>query len=184
VAIFDRAWRFPVANPQCYWAFRLPRPDKAEDNDNIFYRHENVQIWERLKRYDDKHGTGFALRFDVSEPEKAPQMRLVEAEWRAHEARQEPAMLIQRLMDELRRIPSETLIDSAAVLSENGRSCCGRKRARRCFMRLGRRLIQRVFSIPLADHIHAFSPDEDHLRNSLQLQQLPTSPPPSAGPCY
>jgi hypothetical protein len=37
--------------------------------------------------------------------------------------------------------------------------------------------------VPLADHIHAFIPDEDHLRNSLHLQQLPTSPPPSTGPC-
>lgn len=100
------------------WVFKEPRPDKADDNDNIFYRHENLQILERLKRHDDKHGTAFALRFDVDSPEKAPQMRLVEGEWRAHEARQEPALLIQRLIDELGRVPSVTLIDSASVLLE------------------------------------------------------------------
>jgi hypothetical protein len=100
------------------WVFKEPRPNKAEDNANKFYRHENVILWDQMSRYDDKKGTSFALRFDAHDPAAAPEMRVVEADWRLHEARQNPVDVIERLIGELGRVPTEVLIDSAAALSE------------------------------------------------------------------
>lgn len=100
------------------WVFKEPRPNKAEDNANRFYRHENVILWDQMKKYDGSHGTAFALRFDVSSPAEAPEMRVVEADWRLHEARQNPVDVIQRLINELGQMKTEVLVDSAAALGE------------------------------------------------------------------
>lgn len=100
------------------WLFKESRPAKAEESANKFYRLENVILWDQMKKYDDKKGTSFALRFDVNDPAAAPEMRVVEADWRLHEARQNPVDVIGRLIEELKRVPTEVLIDSAAALSE------------------------------------------------------------------
>lgn len=94
-----------------YWIFRLPRGSNADENENVFYRHENVINWDQMKRYDDKNGTGFAMRFDPEKPEEAPLMREAMAEWLAHKARKKPQAVLDDLIRRLSEIPAETLLN-------------------------------------------------------------------------
>jgi hypothetical protein len=96
------------------WIFRLPRPSRAEDNENIFYRHENVLVWDQMKRYDEKHGTGFASRFDVSDYKNVPTFWEVEAEWAAHKARKKPQAVIDDLLRRLEELPASALISEGS----------------------------------------------------------------------
>ena len=98
------------------WVFRKPRGTSAEDNENIFYRHENVLVWDQMKRYDEKHGTTFASRFDVSDFKNVPTMQEVEAEWIAHKARKKPQAVIDELLRRLRELPVDTLLSEGEFL--------------------------------------------------------------------
>lgn len=91
------------------WIFKLPRGHTADENPNKFYRHENVLVWDQMKRYDDKHRTGFALRFDVTDPDNVPTMRGVEADYLAHKARRKPQEILDELIRRLSEIPAESL---------------------------------------------------------------------------
>lgn len=91
------------------WVFKLPRPRRADDNENVFYRHENVLLWEKINRYDQAHGTAFAKQFDVEDPEEAPTMREVEAEYLSHMARKEPTDVLEKLLQHLGKIDEETI---------------------------------------------------------------------------
>lgn len=100
------------------WVFAKPRPNKAEDNDNIFYRHENVLIWDQMQKYDRATtNTTFSLQFDTDNPDLAPPMRVVEAEWRTHQAKQSPMPVIERLIKEFQRMERQTVRDSADFLA-------------------------------------------------------------------
>jgi hypothetical protein len=98
------------------WVFKLPgsHARRAEDNPNIFYRHENVLVWEKMKRYDDDHGTAFAKRFDVENPESAPRMRQVEADYLSHMARTKPSDVLEGLLGQLGAI-NEELIEQEGI---------------------------------------------------------------------
>jgi hypothetical protein len=98
------------------WIFKHPRPTRAEDNENVFYRHENVLVWDQMKRYDEKHGTGFASRFDVSDYKNVPTMREVEAEWSSHKARKKPQAVIEDLLRRLEELPASALISEGEFL--------------------------------------------------------------------
>jgi hypothetical protein len=100
------------------WVFKLPRPRSAEDNDNVFYRHENVLLWEKIKRYDDDHGTAFAQRFDVENPESAPRMREVEADYLAHMARKKPGDVLENLLHHLGTISEATIEEEGEFLAQ------------------------------------------------------------------
>jgi hypothetical protein len=91
------------------WVFKLPRPRSADESENTFYRHENVLLWEKMKRYDDDHGTAFAQRFDVESHESAPRMHEVEADYRAHMARTKPGDVLEGLLKQLGSINEETI---------------------------------------------------------------------------
>lgn len=46
--------------------------------------------WTSRLANDDDNGTAFAARFDVENPDDAPTMHEVEAEWLMHKARKKP----------------------------------------------------------------------------------------------
>lgn len=98
------------------WVFRLPRGKTAADNRNVFYRHENVLLWDQMKRYDDEHGSDFAGRFQVDNPEDAPTMAVVEAEWRMHKVRRKPHAVLDELLRRLAELSAETLTSEGRVL--------------------------------------------------------------------
>ena len=62
-----------------------------------------------MKRYDDKHRTGFASRFDTRNPADAPTMNAVEADYLAHKARRKPQEVLDELIRRLSEIPAESL---------------------------------------------------------------------------
>ena len=98
LSVDDNALNLPAETEKVLfqWVFSQPRPGTADDNPNVFYRHENVLLWDQMKRYDDDNGTAFASRFDVENPDDAPTMHEVEAEWLMHKARSKPHALPRR----------------------------------------------------------------------------------------
>ncbi|GGO13383.1 hypothetical protein [Micromonospora parathelypteridis] len=98
------------------WIFRHPRGRTADDNPNVFYRHENVLLWDQLKRYDEKQGTAFAARFDVTNPDDAPTMQEVEAEYLAHKAGRKPNAVIDELLRRLSELTAEKLATEGQIL--------------------------------------------------------------------
>jgi len=100
------------------WVFKLPRPRKASENRNVFYRHENVRDWEKLKRYDDKHGTAFAKRLDPDDHQSAPRFLEIEAEYMAHMARTKPGDVLESLLQQLGSLSEETIENEGAFIAE------------------------------------------------------------------
>lgn len=98
------------------WVFAKPRGKTADDNPNVFYRHENVLRWDQMKRYDDENGTAFASRFDVENPDDAPTFQEVEAEWLMHKARKKPHAILDDLLRRLGEITADTLATEGRVL--------------------------------------------------------------------
>jgi hypothetical protein len=98
------------------WTFVQPR--KNEDkNPNVFYKAENIRLWNDMAKYDTENGTAFASQFDVADPEKATKrMRLVEAEYLHHKARQTPLNTLQALLEALKELKGETMITQASFL--------------------------------------------------------------------
>ena len=88
----------------------------ADDNENIFYRHENVLVWDQMNRYDEDQGTSFASRFDVESPGEAPPMYQVEAEWLMHKASKKPHALMDDLLRRLSEFSAEQLAAEGAFL--------------------------------------------------------------------
>jgi hypothetical protein len=91
------------------WVFREPRPNRAEDNQNKFYRHENIRLWGQMKKYDDDNGTGFASRFNVDDHLEAPTMHSVEADYHSHKARKTPIDVFNSLLAHLKHLDAETM---------------------------------------------------------------------------
>ncbi|MBJ6146309.1 hypothetical protein [Hymenobacter sp. BT559] len=98
------------------WVFRAERGRKGDDNPNVFYRHENVLLWEQMKRYDDAHSTGFAKLFNVDDPDSAPRMEEVEAQWRSHKASRQPGDIIEQLLQQLDRLTADALLSEGDFL--------------------------------------------------------------------
>lgn len=99
------------------WAFAKPRRGKDEDNENVFYKAENIRLWSAMARYDSSNGTAFAAQFDVSDPENvAKTMRVVEAEYLHHKAQRSPLDTLESLRRALRDLRGETLVTQAEFL--------------------------------------------------------------------
>jgi hypothetical protein len=83
----------------------------ADDNPNIFYRHENVNLWDQIHRYDERQNpqTSFALRFDPESPEDAPTMGEVEAAYLTHKASKTPHALLDDLVQRLSELRGEQI---------------------------------------------------------------------------
>ena len=98
------------------WAFRLPR--KGEDeNPNILYKAESIRLWNQMKRYDNKKGTTFADQLNVADPDSAPSMRTLEAEYLAHKAQVSPIETIHALLDAFKDLKVDVLMSQASHLS-------------------------------------------------------------------
>ncbi|WP_428102901.1 hypothetical protein [Candidatus Rariloculus sp.] len=99
------------------WAFSKPRQRKGEPNENVFYKAENIRLWNTMKRYDDKFRTAFASNFDVKAPdETTTTMSQVEADFLTHKAQRSPIHTLDNLLQALRDLKGETLITQADFL--------------------------------------------------------------------
>jgi hypothetical protein len=98
------------------WAFKEPR--KGTENNNVFYKAENIRQWQAMSRYDSKpeNRTGFATRLDVSNPDEAEKFYELEAEFLNHKAQKGPSKLIDKLIAELEGTPASTLINQSGHL--------------------------------------------------------------------
>lgn len=92
------------------WAFALPGTGSDEANPNVFYKAENIGLWSKMKSYDAKKGTNFAGNFDVEDPDKAPSMRSVEADYLQHQTRSTPIDAVSSLLKALREIKVDALV--------------------------------------------------------------------------
>jgi hypothetical protein len=75
-----------------------------------------------MKRYDDQNGTGFASRFDTSDPDSAPTMLSAEAAWMTHQAQKAPTELLEELVSRLKELKADTLKEQADFLEPNLRA--------------------------------------------------------------
>ena len=97
------------------WAFRYPR-DNVDESKNVLRQAEDIRLWARMKRFDDKHGTSFASRLDVEKPDEATPMSILEAEFLVRNARVSPLDTIRSLLDSFRKIEADTLLSQATHL--------------------------------------------------------------------
>jgi hypothetical protein len=98
------------------WVFKEPRTKRAETNPNIFYRHENILVWDQMNRYDDNQGTSFAARFDVENPTEAPTMHEVEAEYLMHKATKKPHAVLDDLLRRMQEFSATQLTSEGQFL--------------------------------------------------------------------
>jgi hypothetical protein len=98
------------------WIFKLPRGRNADENPNVFYRHQNVMMWDDMNKYDQKHGTSFAAEFDVTDPSSARTMHEVEPEWLSHKAKRRPQAIIDDLLARLNELTAEKLATEGTAL--------------------------------------------------------------------
>jgi hypothetical protein len=98
------------------WTFKYPRGRTADENPNVLERHQNLQEWERIKRYDDQHGTAFAQRLDVEHPDDAPRFAQIQADYLAHKSRTKPVEVIENLLQQLGSIDTETIMSEGTFL--------------------------------------------------------------------
>ena len=99
------------------WGFSKPRPRNEDKNDNVFYKAENVRRWNEMARYDAANGTSFGAQLDVLDPENANEtMRIMEANFLQHQARQTPMDNLSTLLTALKELRAETLLSQAEFL--------------------------------------------------------------------
>lgn len=98
------------------WVFKEQRTQRAADNPNKFYRHENILLWDQINRYDEGQGTSFASRFDVENPTEAPSMHEVEAEYLMHKATKKPHAVLDDLLRRLQEISATQLTSEGHFL--------------------------------------------------------------------
>ncbi|WP_314682241.1 hypothetical protein [Rhodococcus qingshengii] len=100
------------------WVFKQARPwpRSADKNPNIFYRHENIKVWDDMQRYDKDNGTSFASAFDVSDPDSARRMAEVEAEWLSHKANRKPQAIIDDLLKKLSELTADRLATEGTAI--------------------------------------------------------------------
>jgi hypothetical protein len=90
------------------WAFARPRAGEAP-NRNVLRSADDIRLWSRMSRYDERHHTRFARQLDVLRPDKARPMAEVELEFMAHRAQQSPLETIQSLVKTLKETDVETV---------------------------------------------------------------------------
>lgn len=98
------------------WIFKLPRTRSADTNPNVFFRHENIKVWDDMHKYDQANGTSFAAEFDVSDPGSARPMAEVEAEWLSHKAKRKPQAIIDDLLKRLSELTADRLATEGTSL--------------------------------------------------------------------
>lgn len=101
------------------WAFKEPRKGKGEDNKNVFYKAENIRMWQGMSRYDGKleNKTAFATQLDVNNPESAPSFRELEAQYMSHKASKGPSKVIDKLIEQLKDTPMSRVLEQRGHLT-------------------------------------------------------------------
>jgi hypothetical protein len=94
------------------WAFSKPRG--GEENLNVLEIAEDIRLWHQMSVYDDKKGTQFAKRLDVSDPDQAPRMREVEIEFFQHKHRTSGVNLFTKLLAEMGELKADALKEQAS----------------------------------------------------------------------
>ncbi len=94
------------------WAFAHPR----EDGRNVWRSPSDVKMWNRIARFDARHGTRLAAGLDPDTPAAARRMASVEAEYVAWKARKSPAETLRELLRTLREVDVGTLEDEREEL--------------------------------------------------------------------
>lgn len=92
------------------WAFSQPRKGKGDENKNIFYKAENIRLWNQLHSYDGDTGTSFAAQLDVDDPDAAKPMRLVEADFLQHKTKRSPIDALAALLKTLQDLKVDALV--------------------------------------------------------------------------
>jgi len=94
------------------WAFAKPRA--GEGKNNILDKAEDIRLWHNMKMYDDKKLTAFAKRLNVEDPDNAPRIREIEAEFKYHEQKMSGADIFSRLLTEMSELKAEALKEQAS----------------------------------------------------------------------
>lgn len=96
------------------WAFSKPRgksgDEDDDDNENVFYKAESVGLWSKIHSYDAKKQTYLSSLLDVSNPEKATPMRIVESQYLAHKTKRSAIDTLETLREALFALKADTLI--------------------------------------------------------------------------
>lgn len=105
----DTLWLAPDKEDVLFrWAFARPRGGEGP-NRNVLRSADDVRLWSRMSRYDERHHTRFARQLDVTRPDKARPMAEVELEFMAHRAEQSPLETMQSLVKTLKETEVETV---------------------------------------------------------------------------
>ena len=84
------------------WVFKLPRGNSADENENVFYRHENVRLLNTIRNYDEKTTTtSFSKGYKLEDYENAPRVREQEARYLQHKNQQGSDILLRDLIEAL-----------------------------------------------------------------------------------
>ena len=90
------------------WAFARPR--RAEGaNRNVLRSADDIRLWARMSRYDERYHTRFARQLDVARPDKARPMAELELELMAHKVQQSPLETMQSLVKTLKETSLATV---------------------------------------------------------------------------
>jgi hypothetical protein len=90
------------------WAFAKPRRGPGP-NRNVLRSADDIRLWARLSRYDERQHTRFARGLDVSRPDKARTMAEIELDFMSHRAQQSPLETMQSLLKTLKETEVETV---------------------------------------------------------------------------
>jgi hypothetical protein len=105
----DTLWLQPEREDVLFrWAFAKPRAGEGP-NRNVLRSADDLRLWSRMSRYDERHHTRFARQLDVTRPDKARPMAEVELEFMAHRAEQSPLETMQSLVKTLKETEVETV---------------------------------------------------------------------------
>ena len=71
-----------------------------------------------MQNYDERNKTSFAKRFNVEDPDSAPRMHEVEAEYYAHKASRKPTDLLESLLQQMGRLDVQTILTEGSFLQK------------------------------------------------------------------
>jgi hypothetical protein len=91
------------------WGFSKPRGEDEDENLNILRSADDLRIWNRMARYDDRAQTRFARQIDVARPRQARRVTEVEREWLVHRVDATPVETMRSLLQNLKQMEVETI---------------------------------------------------------------------------
>jgi hypothetical protein len=93
------------------WAFSKERGlEDGMENRNVFRSPEDIRLWNKIARYDERVNTHFSRRLDISRPDHARPIGEMEADYVTHRANRTPLETMQSLVQTLKSMEVETLL--------------------------------------------------------------------------